>query len=263
MNKRAVAFAYSIIIAMIVLMSAAWYAFTTTNNKITAEVTALSVLRNYYNEQDRFSVYLEESQKLAASQAFYQLLKDSAIDKSQISCKIIENVIVWSDSCHPEEDFIRVKFIEDYRFSFSSLMKNYPNEKFRPEYANALNEAMDEIISVTTPFTLSIQKQGTFATYTFNYTIDPTTKLNLTLQSIYLKDFEELYNKIKEEKNKCSSVSADCFKNLNFEHWTFTTEDKMSYLLFKFKTKGAFIFKEPETNAQNFKPIELNFIIEK
>ncbi len=262
-NRRAVAFAYGMVLAMIVFMSAAWYAFTTTNNKITAEINTLSVLKIYYNEHDRFSIYLEESQKLASSQAFYQLSQDAAIDKSQTSCRIIENNVVWGENCHPEEDFINIKFTEDYRFSLNSLVSKYPNEKLRPEYANALNDAMDEMTSVAAPLTLSSQKQGTFVKYTFNHTIDPTIKLNLTEQSIYLNDFTEIYDKIREEKNKCSTINADCFKNINFEHWTFVTEDHASYILFKFKTKKAFIFKAIDTTAENFGPVELNFIIEK
>jgi|GEM_PF-2778437 len=250
-NKRALAFGWGMVMAMIIFMSTAWFAFTTTNQKISAEITSLSILEDYYKEQDRLIAYSETSSKLALSQSFYQLAKDSAIDITN-SCKVINNVMVWNNNCHPNADFVKQKFLEYYDTNFNSFMLEYPN-KMDITYTNVLENTT--LISRASPVTFSSEKQGTFAKYNFTYNFEPSIKINLTEQGISLEDFESIYNKILECNKK-----IECFQKINLENWDISTESQGSWFLFKLKTKKPFIFYE--NDIENYAPIELNFIIE-
>lgn len=255
MNRCALAFGWGMIIAMIVFMSTAWFAFTITNQKISAEISSLPILENYYREQNIFTVYAETSSKLALSQAFYQITKDSAINISN-PCRVINNIIVWNENCHPNKDFIKKRFLEYYNASFNSLILKYPNIKTVPQYTNVIDDNATEIISQASQIVFSSEKQGTFAKYNFSYNFEPSIKLNLTERGIYLKDFMELYDKIVA----CNKDLA-CIHSIELDNWNITVEDKNSFFQFKLKTKNSFIFYE--NNLENYSPIELNFIIEK
>lgn len=254
-SKKAGIFAAGMILAMLIFMTTAWFAFSTTNKKITAEINTLPVLNSYYNEQDRFYLYAQESQKLAVSQAFYQIAKDAAINPAKESCNLLNNYIIWNENCNPNTDMIKERFLENYNQTLANLIKLYPNDNMRPEYVNEINEN-NWIASTAQPITLNSEKQGSFAKYNFSYSFSPSIKLNLTEQDIYLEDFKMIYNKF----DSCNK-ELECIKAISLKHWKITVEEYSSYILLKLKTKKAFFFQE--NGVEKYAPIELNFIIEK
>ncbi|MEM2954856.1 MAG: hypothetical protein QW625_02835 [Candidatus Nanoarchaeia archaeon] len=264
MKRKAGIFAAGMILAVLIFMATAWHTFSTTNKKISVGIETLPTLTNFYDEQDRFSIYIKESSKLAASQALYNLAKDAAIDKNKELCRIEPQTgyIIWDSSCKPELSFIKQKFLQNYNKSFNEFIQKYPNANLRPTYINEFDETTaknKEIKSTALPIIFQSIEKGTFAVYNFSYVIETSTKINLTEQNIYLEDFEEIYNKIIEEKAKCQTLDVDCFKNLNFDRWNFDVERQGSYIIFKFKTKAIYFFQE--TSIERYAPIELNFAI--
>lgn len=257
-NKTAGIFAIGMILAMIVFMTTAWFSFSLVNKKISTTIKTLPNLTELYEEQDRFYLYLKESSKLAASQAFYQISKDAAIDER--SCNLINNYVIWEQNCHPKTELVRQKFLEYYNQNLAAFIKNYPNKMLRPEFLNEF-ETEEIINSTALPIEIQTTKKSNFANYNFSYAIKISIKRNISEQGIYLEDFEEIYNKINELKEKCSATSGgvsniECFKNLELEHWNFEIEQQGSYFFFKLKTKNLFFFNEK--GVENFAPIELN-----
>jgi len=251
-NKKAGIFAAGMVLAMIIFITTAWFAFSTTNKKISREMLCLSVLNSYYNEEDRFMLYARESAKIAASQAFYLIAKDAAVNLKENSCNVRNNYIIWTESCHPETESIKEKFLNYYNKTFSELIKNYPN-KVQPEYFLLLEN--DTLILMAQPIRFTSEKQETFAKYTINYSFDPSFMLNLPEQKIYLEDFETIYNKIKACNNNSS-----CLEDISFEHWETSLEEFATYYLFNLKTKNFYFFQD---DTQKYEKIELGFIIEK
>ena len=253
-NKKAGIFAAGMVLAMLIFMSAAWFAFSTTNEKIGVEFRAINYLENLKNEQIKFKIYSEDATNIASVQSFYEIAKDSAIDKAEASCQVLDNYIIWSQDCKPESSFTKQQFLSDYNRVFTNLISKYPNENLRATFTNEIIE--NSVVSTTLPLTLKAEKQGSFAKYSFETTFTPLIKVNLTKESIILGDFAEIYTDV----ISCSKDLA-CFNNLDFENWNFKVTEYSTYFLFKFQTKKSFFF----TNGaiQNFKPIELNFIIKK
>jgi len=260
-NKKAGIFAAGMILAVIIFMAAAWFAFNTTNNKIKAEIQTLSILNNFNNEQVKFSFYAHDSQKLAASQAFYELAKEAAIDPLSDSCYIKETYFIWSEHCHPQTDQVTRLFLNKYNQTFSKLIRDYPNKNISADFANIIEG--DKLTSTSLPIILEEKKKATFATYTITQDISPKPPLQTDLvgEKIYLDNFENIYNGVLSRKSSCSIINEACFEDLGFAHWNDKVEDKGAYLLFTLTTKETHFFQEG--NALVYKPIVLNFVIEK
>ncbi len=260
-NKKAGIFAAGMILAVIIFMAAAWFAFNTTNNKIKVEIQTLSILNNFNNEQVKFTFYAHESQKLAASQGFYELAKEAAIDPLSDSCYIKENYFIWSEHCHPQTDQVNRLFLNKYNQTFSRLIKDYPNKNISADFANILEG--DKLTSTSLPIILEEKKKATFATYTIIKDIAPKPPLQTDLvgEKIYLDNFENIYSQILSRKSSCTTINEDCFKSLGVAHWNDKVEDKGAYLLFTLTTKEIHFFQE--NNNIVYKPIVLNFVIEK
>lgn len=271
LGKRAGIFAVGMIITMIIVMAAAWQAFSTTNRKIAVGVEILPNLTSHYNEQDRFSIYIEESKSLAASQALYEIAKDAAIDKKKGSCRVEPqtNYFIWDNNCKPETLFIKQRFIQEFNKSLISFVKAYPKENLRPYYMNEFAEGSEEIInSAASPIKLESKAKSTFASYSLSHSVETSltsTKTNLTEENIDL-NFNGIYNKIVEEKTRCQTEqkeAEECSKALEaieFDYWRADVERQGSYFIFRLKTKDFFFFQE--NNLENYKQIELNFIME-
>lgn len=270
LNKRAGIFAVGMIITMMVVMAAAWQAFSTTNKKITVGTKILPNLTSLYDEQDRFFIYIEESKSLAASQALYEIAKDAAINKNKDSCRVEPktNYFIWDNNCKPEALFIKQKFIQEFNKSLASFVEAYPKENLRLHYTNEFAEGSEEIISTALPIKLESKAKSTFASYSFSHSLKPfltSTKTNLTKENIDL-NFNEIYNKIVEKKTRCQTEQKDteecskALKAIEFDSWHASVERQGSYFIFRLKTKDFFFFQE--NNLENYKPIELNFVIE-
>lgn len=254
-NKKAGIFAAGMILAMLIFMTTAWFAFSTTNKRISAEISTLPILNSYYNEQDRFLLYAQEAQKLAASQALYNIAKDAAIDPISESCNLMNNYMLWNEHCSPKTEIVKQKLLDYYNKTFDASIKAYPDEKMHSDYISEITETK-ELSSTAQAISLNSEKQGSFAKYNLSYSFNPSIKLNLTEQNIYLEDFEIIYNKI-----AACNKNLECIKAISLEHWNIAIEEQTSYFLFKLKTKTFHFFHED--NIEKYKPIELNFIIEK
>lgn len=264
-NRKAGIFAVGMIIAMILFMTTAWLAFTTTNKKLDASFNLAPYLTNIYNEQDRFSLYSEESTKLAASQAFYEIAKDAAIDKNKGGCLVYNNYFVLSDSCKPEITSIKTRFLEKYNQSLNSLIQKYHYEKLRINYINAFDETGSAIRSDANPINMDSQKKASFATYNFSYIFNPSVTISLAnglaKHDIILDDFETIYNDAVNAKTACNQ-DINCIKGkMSLERWKFDVEKSGQYFLFKAKTNISFFYQESQDAAEKFAPIEFNFAI--
>lgn len=259
-NRKAGIFAAGMVLATIIFIVTAWFAFSTTNKNVATEIELLPILTSIYNEQDRFSLYIEETKKLAASQAFHIIAKNGAVEKKS-ACKIEPEtrLPIWNLECKPETEYIKKAFLEEFNKSFDFLIKSYPNEKLRQNYTHIFDEQENIIISKNEPATIEIEKKGIFVNYAIIFSKEQTINTKLEEQGIYLNDFLKIYDKIMEEKSKCNE-NEDCFKNLNFENWNVEVEKQNNYYFFNLKTKRAFFFIE--NNNIKFEPIKLEFVLE-
>ena len=126
-NKKASIFALGMVLGVIILMGIAWYGFAATNKNIYKGIKIIDPL-NYKNLKDNFALYLNESAKLSASQSFYEIAKETAIDKENPGCNIYsgKDYIIWSQECKPEQKIIEEMFIKYYNKSFNILLQEYP-----------------------------------------------------------------------------------------------------------------------------------------
>jgi len=255
MNKRAAgAFAILMMIGMIVFMTAAWMTFSTTNKKAIGEINLIPILKNYYDNQERFLIYSTESSKLAASQAFYEIAKYSAIDKNKDSCQVYNNIIIWSESCKPETTFIETKFMESFNADFNGLIQKYPNPDFKITYSNLLHG--NNIDLTAQPIKQESKERGNYAIYNFTYSFNPSMQIDLEKKNLH--DFILVYEKAIESKNKCGQ-DIPCLKNtFNMENWIFDVEKSSNYLIFRLKTKTSYFYND---GAEKFSSIELNFAL--
>lgn len=253
-NRKAGMFAAGMILAMLIFMSTAWFAFSTTNKKINAEFDVFPDLKNFYDNQDRFVLYSTESSKFAASQAFYEIAKDSAIDKNKDSCQVYNNIIIWSGSCKPETSFVETKFMESFNAGFNGLIQKFPNPDFKITYSNALNG--NNIDSTAQAIKQESKEKGSFAAYTFTFSFEPTIHLDLEKKNLH--DFILIYERATEAKNKCGQ-DIPCLKNtFNMENWIFDVEKSSNYMIFRLRTKTSYFYND---GAEKFSPIELNFAL--
>ena len=263
-QKKAGVFAIGMVIAMILFMTAAWFAFTATNNKITFETRALEPLMDYNNEYDRFIIYRDESAKMAASQAFYEIARDAGIDKNQDSCTVYNNYFILSDNCKPGTNAVRAKFIDIYNRSFNNLMSLYPQYNFRNNIYSVMYSSDRNMIEFKTDkIKPSSQVKTDFAVYNLSYEVDPSATVNLSEQDIILEDFEEIYLKIINAKNSCVGREiTSCMKSkLEFVRWHFDAEKQGSHLIIKMKTKSSYFYQDA-TSDERFAPVEFNFAIQ-
>lgn len=263
-SKKAGIFGAGMILMMIVFMSTAWFAFSTTNKKVAAEMELLPVLTSLYNEQDRFYLYLEETKKLASSQAYYETIKKLETGTINKNCRIEPNtkIAIWDSRCKPTDE-IKKSFLEEFNKSFDFFIKAYPNEKLRQNYIHIFDENKNEtIISKTQQAILETQKNGTFAIYNITFSTEQTETIitELKEQQISLDDFVKIYEEVVKERENCIETNQDCFKNLNFENWNRKVEKQGNYFFFELTTKKAFFFIEK--NKMKFEPIKLKFILE-
>ncbi|MCX8193813.1 MAG: hypothetical protein N3G19_00385 [Candidatus Pacearchaeota archaeon] len=261
-NKKAGIFAAGMVLATIIFIVTAWFAFSTTNKNITAEIELLPILTSIYNEQDRFSLYINETKKLAASQAFYELTKRGAVIDENCRIEPDTKSVIWDSNCKPEITYINKAFLEEFNETFNFLVNSYPNEKFRQNYSHIFNEQENVIISKDKSQIIENKKEGNFASYTISLSTEKTATIttNLNEQEINLDDFVKIYDKIMEEKSKCSEETHDCLKNFNFENWNVKIEKQGNYYFFELTTKKAFFFIE--NNNIKFEPIKLKFVLE-
>lgn len=263
-NKRGGIFAAGMVLAMIIFMTTAWFAFSTTNKKIATEMDLLPALTSLYNEQDRFYLYIEETKKLAASQAYYETIKKLETGTINKNCRIEPNtkIAIWDSQCKPTNE-IKKSFLEEFNKSFDFFIKSYPNEKLRQDYVHVFDEnANNTIISKTQQTTLETQKNGTFAIYNITLSTEQTATIitKLEEQQINLDDFVKIYEEAIKKRADCIETNQDCFKNLNFENWNTKIEKQGNYFFFELTTKKAFFFIE--NNNMKFEPIKLKFILE-
>ena len=259
MNKRAAgAFVIFMFMGMIVFITATLITFNTTNKKVIDEVNLIPVLKDFYNEQDKFLIYSTESSKLAASQAFYLVAKDSAIDKNKDSCRAdsTSNTIVWSESCNPDVNFVETKFMEYFNDNFNSSIRKYPVKDFQTSYTNVLNG--DKIDSNSQPIKLEAKRQSSFAIFNLSYNFNSSIHTNLSEQKTLPDNFVDVYNNAINAKNKCNN-DINCIKNkMNLGDWNLELEKSPSYIIFKLKTKTSYFYND---GADKFAPIELNFAL--
>jgi len=256
-GKKAGIFAISMVVGMIIFISLSWYSFSITNKNLNLGISK-AISANYQNTRDKIYFYTLESSKLAASQAFYEVAKESAVDKEKTLCTVIENKLIWNQNCKPEQKFVENKFLEKYNDSFIGFLKNYPEKQLEDsEYIYLIEE--DELFSTTSEKTLTTIETTPVATYTMNYMFDSSLKINLFDEGIYLEDFESIYKQANSAITACkdSKNMVVCVKNrINLGRWVVEVEKEGSYLIFKCKTKKYFFFNE---SGEKFEQIGLDF----
>ncbi|UZE93792.1 MAG: hypothetical protein IB618_03430 [Candidatus Pacearchaeota archaeon] len=259
-NKKAGVFAIGLVLGMIIFIGMSWHAFSTTNKNINAGVIKTTASINIKNMGDRLSFYINESSKLAASQAFYEIVKDSAIDKDNPSCTVTGDTIIWNSNCMPEKIFLQNKFTDEYGKSFFDSLKAYSETNLTDiTYTHTFENG--EIKTKTDPKTFSSEEKGTFATYKLEYEFNPSITLILEEENINLDSFDFIYIKTNSDIRECRDEEAVdmvlCVKNkLEFDGWTVDVKKQGSYLIFELETEEYFFF---EDKGMKFEKIILKF----
>ncbi|MCL6500503.1 MAG: hypothetical protein K6T16_00515 [Candidatus Pacearchaeota archaeon] len=262
-NKKAGIFAVGLFLGMVIFMGLSWSVFSKTNQYIKESFTGISF--DYQdNLADRYSLYINESKELAASQALYWLSRNAAIDTLNPSCKIFGEHIIWSTDCKPTKEFIETRFIEEYNKSFYNFAKKYPKAVLADiEYSHSFEEnGLSIIRSDAEEKEITLIEKTAFATYNISYEFNPSTSFNLAEHEINLNDFELIYTDALGALDTCKSNEniANCIKTkINFERWNVEGKKEGSYLLFYLQTKKYFFFEQD--GIEKFGPISLNFAL--
>ena len=287
LGKKAGVFAIGMVLGMIIFMSLTWYSFLTTNKKISVEIAGSTTIANNKNTIDNLVFYIDEAKKLAASQAFYEIAKEWAIDlnveDSAQECKMYNEYIIWSQNCKPEQEKIEAVFIKKYNESFYNLLNQYLLNRYHKENLNISDLNYfdyvytlegEKIISSATIKTLSAIEKANFATYNISYNFDPSTTLDLKKQEISLNEFESIYQETNSVIEECKALENNeenseteilsCIKSriknsLEFKKWIVEVKKEGSFLIFELKTKKYFFFTLD--NEGKFSPITLAFAI--
>lgn len=255
-GKRAGIFAAGLVLGMIIFIGLSWHSFSTTNRNLNMGIIKALSSTQYKDMENKVSFYLDESAKLASSQAFYEIAKNSAVNKESM-CNVINDNIIWNSNCRPEQQFIESMFIEKYNQSFYGFLENYLEEDLKAEYIHIIKEGKIESSAEQKTF---VSQEGTsLSTYKLSYVLDPSITHNLNEQDIYLGDFEFIYQETDSVILKCKDnddVVSCVKKNLNLARWTTKVKKEASYLIFELETKKSFFFEDPE---EKFEPVVLNF----
>lgn len=258
-NKKGGAFAIGMVIIVIFLIGFTWHGFVLANRKIDGGVSSLENLSNIYEVSDRLSLYLKEAAKFSAHQSFYTLVQEAAIDKDRPcftrSYQNI-NVVIWSEQCKPEQDFIEQKFFLEYDKSLSIFLNNYPEKNNVTTSYTLENNTITTIVKTT----LTTEQSTAYAIYNLSYDLNRNFVLNLTDEQIWLDDFPKIYEKASSKIKECKGKTniEKCLEEMRFEQWDFDAIPFGTWIFFEFSTKKPFFF-EDETGQEQFKKIILKF----
>lgn len=253
MNKKAGAFAIGMVLTMIVLMSLTLHAISKSNQAV-EKTFSLKNLTSLYLEADRISFYFKEASRLSAYQAFYEIVKDAAINTSNKLCfsQTYENkeIIIWDKSCKPEINFLKEKFLLEYKKNIDKYAKRYPKDiKFEIESWMENNKISSR---------LKVKLNAKNERYNISYSFVKVFYTNLTSESIVLEDFLEIYEKVNKAKKENKGNIENCF-GLSFERWKCKAKKIDDSYLFELETKKPYFFELD--GKEHFENIKLVFLL--
>ena len=252
MNKKAGAFAIGMVLAMIVLVSLTLYSISKSNQDV-EKTFSLKNLTSLYFEADRISFYFKEASRLSAHQAFYEIVKDAAINTSNKLCfsQSYEDkeIIIWDKNCKPEINFLKERFLLEYKKNIAKYAKRYPKDvKF--EIESWMEN--DKVVS-----RLKVKLNERNERYNISYSFIKVFYTNLTSESIVLEDFPEIYEKVNVKKENKGNIE-NCF-GLSFERWKCKAKRIDDSYLFELETKKPYFFELD--GKEHFENIRLVFLL--
>lgn len=258
MNKKAGVFAIGMVITLFILMRLTWHGFTLFNEKVDKGISSLDNLTTLYAASERISFYLQEASRLSASQAYYIIAQEAAIDKEKQKCFTRKyqgkDIIQWEELCKPQLALLKQKFLSEQNKSLIKFIERYP-EKLN---ISMLNTIENDLLSTMIKVHLTTQQASSFALYNLSYGLEKNFKINLTEEKIFLDDFVNIYDKSSTTIKECKNQEIKtCLKKLSFKNWNYKVTVFDRWVLFEFSSKKYFFF-ENETGMR-FEPIELKF----
>lgn len=231
-NKKAQVFATGLVIITLIMMGIALFVFLSVDSKIKEGVNPPVEILDSYTEKTAFAFYAKESAAFASANAFSALAKEITSGE----CTVVQmNYILWNDTCKPNTDEIKKKFMNKFNNSLVLSIKNYPSHLKNTSFVPSLQES-DKIKLASDNIVLNASNNKGYVRYNSTFTFNPSFEFNLQDININLSDFENIYSIALQCKDKNRTKVENCLAN-KFERWDFSLSSYDKYLLSDFKTK--------------------------
>lgn len=243
-GKKAQYIAILLVVITLAAMASALTFFFMYREKVSDSVGPPVGLVNAIYEKDMLEFYVQESGRLSVQEAFSYLAEKGA---SSGECSLFGDYIIWNEKCKPgNADNI---FLEKFNSSFNNFLKSYTLIKIAPKEPS-LNNGTVKIESEDISFNASNNK----GYVKYNVTINYNAPLEINLQSfgLNLDDFESIYEKAFECKDKNLTKAAECMK---VPGWKANIELLGQYMVFNMDTEKVFLINN------EFAPVSLNFAL--
>jgi len=233
-------FETTLIIALLLVCVYSLFAFSGLKGKVETSFMAPAKLIDIYSEKENIEFYLEESGKLAASEAFYNVASKGAVSNAE--CREYHGYFIWEGRCNPSS--------ENFIGFFNSSLANISGRKFDSRLEN--NKLTVDFENVT----LNTSEKSNFVLYSVNYTFMPSIEIDLAKEGMNL-DFKNVHSSALEKLRECKKVgnTLDCMNQFKADGWKTSVSSDGEYLLFDLSTEKRFFVNE------DFQPIVLKFAL--
>lgn len=249
-EKKAQYFESGLVIVMIAACFSALYAFALTQKKIETSITPPKI-SGLYEEKEKIIFYAEESARLSAEKAFFDIsLKGAVFGEKCKPC--YEDYVRWNEECKPDGKTEK-QFIEKTKQYLDEYMNNY-------EYINySVSLENEKLVLKAEKANLSMEEKKGFLHYKAFHYFDPSFTINNT----FAFDFTEIYKTAKNKFDICKKEEnrEECMRALFFGNWNMgLIERKGNCTALILKTRKKFFFLDK--GKMFFDNIEIKFAFE-
>jgi len=243
-GKKAAYIAILLVIITLIAMASALTFFFKYRTHVSDSVGPPVELVDAVYEKQMLEFYVNEAGRLSAAKAFSDISEKGA---SSGECSFFGDYIIWNEKCKPGN--VNGAFLEKFNSSFNDFIKSYTLIKVIPKGAS-LNDGTAKIELEDIAFNASNEKG--YVKYNATITCNNPLEINLQSIGINLDDFESIYEKAFECKDKNLTKAVECMK---IPSWKANIELLDNYLLFNMKTEKSFLIDN------TFAPVSLNFAL--
>jgi len=227
MNKKAQTsiFEGTLVLFLLVICGYALFSFIGLDKRAESSIIASTKAVDMYSEKTKEAFYLEESVKLAAREAFYEIARKGAVENAE--CKQYKEYFIWESGCMPSNS--------QFASLFKNAIENYTERKFESTFEN------DNLIVNFEDSTMNISEKNNFMFYNINYTFNPLFVLDLKDEGIDL-DFENIYSSVMEKLGECRQMknTETCMNEFKADGWETSVSSESGYILFDLNSEKLF-----------------------
>ncbi|MEM2089555.1 MAG: hypothetical protein QXL88_00460 [Candidatus Pacearchaeota archaeon] len=237
MNKKAITFGITFVIAVLVIIGVAIYFFAVTQKKTLQNTLTAKEILDFEQEKTRIEVYTKKAFELAMGEALHAMAERSLIEDFS-ECLFYESKPIWQENCKPEN--LKAWFFKIFSEKFSELIKRYPQE------INFSYELFNNAIKVKIEF--ERKKNNSFNSFHGKGQANFAVETNFT-------ELENLYQKLMYCKNK----DENCFEKISLNECYIEAEKKGEYFSITIRSKKRYFFRKADSLV--FEKIETEFLV--